>query len=461
MRREKGFIFISNPKMTSNGHAIDLRGTAETGLNWPNVDSEDKESEDCKSAVAADDGYSEEGEDQGGEEDDGEEEEEEEGDHGEEENVSDEAVEAEEVDGDELSGADPETVYHPFPILPEIVSKRYARIAALRQWLPIGPDGTMQLAQQSPNVNDPLSFPVVARFNLKCVRQTESELGQPVHIILLGYDESQDDPNRNRQSHASIFSIFYDGARTLDHLANVGDDDEVYPFSTLSSVGKLLYGTNCNGWKAIEICDVTSPHHGKSVGSIRRTVGGPGFRNTLNPQLLASWTSMTQKTLNSQANHQLDLLYQAILNAKSRATQASAPSASASSLSSSSEEEPASSSGASGGETKVHPKEKRKLILKLPARAPAHNAPNADVDDVPYLPDHLTTIVPSSTRATRVTVTAGLPQITRSKSKSAKRPRPVIDGIIVEPVEEDDEEEDENVQVKVPRHDLPSIIQGQ
>jgi len=116
--------------------------------------------------------------------------------------------------------------------------------------------------------------------------------------------------------HGGFYSIFYEGARTLDHIANVGSDDNVHPYGTLSSVGKLLYGTNCNGWKAFEVCDTNSAHHGKCLGEIRTSEGGPGFRNTLDPELLQQWSQTALKKLNKEANYRLELFREEILQAK-------------------------------------------------------------------------------------------------------------------------------------------------
>jgi hypothetical protein len=220
----------------------------------------------------------------------------------------------EEDDGDEdedeeLSGCDPHVPYYPFPLLEGILSKRFQRLSAIQKWLPIdATDGSSQLAVQSPNAQDPLALPVLAKFTFKCVRQTEAEMDNNLFVIILGYDEVGN----------GFYSIYFEGARTLDHLANVGSDDCVYPYGTLSSVAKVLYGKNCNGWKSLEVYSPDTPHNGKSLSQLRPAEGGPGFRNTLSPDLLEEWSNLGQRKLNKESNYQLEVFRHAVIQTKNR-----------------------------------------------------------------------------------------------------------------------------------------------
>ena len=206
---------------------------------------------------------------------------------------------------DELSGCDPDEPYFPFPSLPEFVSKRYQRLSAFQNWFHTRPDGTLQMPDQTDDdETSPLVLPVVAKFTQKCIRQTASELGNDVYVIILGFEE-------DRPITGNFYVVFYDGARVLEHIANVGDDDEIYPYPSLSAAGRILYGSNCNGWKAFEVCDVNNPHHGKTLASIRPSEGGPGFVNSFDPILLAKWDNLPKRQCAQQSIQYLTKFAQA------------------------------------------------------------------------------------------------------------------------------------------------------
>uniref|UniRef100_A0A6C0BMB9 Uncharacterized protein n=1 Tax=viral metagenome TaxID=1070528 RepID=A0A6C0BMB9_9ZZZZ len=200
----------------------------------------------------------------------------------------------EDDEDEELSGCDPDETYYPFPSLPGFVSKRYQRLSAFQDWFDTRSDGSLKMADQAADPTSPLAFPVVAKFAQKCVRQTSSELGNDVYVIILGFEEQ-------RPTSGNFYTVFYDGARALEHMANVGDDDEVYPYPSLSFAGRVLYGSNCNGWHAFRVCDPDSPHHDKRLASLRRSAGGPGFVNTFNRALLEKWDNLATRVCSQQS----------------------------------------------------------------------------------------------------------------------------------------------------------------
>ncbi len=98
-----------------------------------------------------------------------------------------------------------------------------------------------------------------------------------------------------------MYVVYYDGCQQLDTLCNIGDDDdEVYPWPTLSSAAKDLYRNNANGWTAFHVDHSASPWNKKALGEIRTASGGPGFRNTLGnlcqqQRLVSFWSNSAQR----------------------------------------------------------------------------------------------------------------------------------------------------------------------
>jgi hypothetical protein len=229
----------------------------------------------------------------GMEEDDVEEEVEEEEDVEEEDDEDDDVKEDDDdlkqEEDDALSGCDPTMDYHPFAQLPDFKSHRYPRelffsthlgkgalrapLNPLLSWVSWGIDyfekltntgidpntGLLATADQSMDESDPLSLPVVVRFTKRCVRQSESELGQHLILVILGHDNAE-----------NLYVMYYGGARVLDHVANVGQDEQVYPYPSLRVACQTLSGgTTTDAWKSFVVQDKVSPHDCKTLSSLR------------------------------------------------------------------------------------------------------------------------------------------------------------------------------------------------
>ncbi len=75
-----------------------------------------------------------------------------------------------------------------------------------------------------------------------------------------------------------MYVVYYGGCKRLDQHCNVGNDNKAYPWPTLSSAAKDIYGNNANGWASFRVANTDSPWDGEALDVIR---GGPRFQNTL------------------------------------------------------------------------------------------------------------------------------------------------------------------------------------
>jgi len=237
--------------------------------------------------------------------------------------VSDSEDMEEDVDDDVESGCDSDE-YYPYQGV-DYKSVRCQRNDALHDWFGVDDDGYVKMATQSENPSEPVQLPLLARFRYKCCRRTadEVEKNDDVLVVLLAVDSQS----------SNFYVIYYGGkqggVRFLEHTANIGEDLDMYPFSSLTTAAKTLYGRNANGWESFEIYDDAAydehgtliksagPHHQKKVGDLRKSKGGPGFVNTFSPEKIAFWQKFGKAELNTHANYHFNLLCDEIQKCKS------------------------------------------------------------------------------------------------------------------------------------------------
>jgi hypothetical protein len=116
--------------------------------------------------------------------------------------------------------------------------------------------------------------------------------------------------------------VYESGCAALDNVANVGEDDEVFPWDNVSSAARTLYGNNANGFLSFQVADSGSAWNEELLGPIRKSESGPGFENTLGEQkwpgfdaifltrmldedLLEKWSELGSRHLNNQATFRL------------------------------------------------------------------------------------------------------------------------------------------------------------
>ncbi len=182
----------------------------------------------------------------------------------------------------------------PFPNLPKVESFRDKRIMTLAQWMEMDElaEGGFPWPEQS-EFEAPIVLPTLVQFTLSCPYQTESERGTPLVCVLLAV--YNDVP----------YFLFYEGCHLLNHTANVGDDGNIYPWSSVNGAGKAMHGSNANAIDRFILLDKQSPYVGKSFKAL---CDGPGFENTLDYNLLEAWSKIGKTNCTRKAIYQTDLV---------------------------------------------------------------------------------------------------------------------------------------------------------
>lgn len=188
----------------------------------------------------------------------------------------------------------------PFPDYPDIESYVSERLEGLAKCCKIkkssykgNPVYEIDWPAQSTDRNEPIKLPTV----IKCKppkSQWHLDHGDELHIILFstGGAEGTTGPTR-------LYCAYYEGCRTLDHLANVSRDNEFTPWPTLAACMKCLYGNYRDAWKNMICLANDSYYSGKPLSLMKHV----GFENTNN--LCARFDDVSKTELCQRAEEQM------------------------------------------------------------------------------------------------------------------------------------------------------------
>lgn len=201
----------------------------------------------------------------------------------------------------------------PFKQLPQFKSTKHIREQAIAGLLPRDESGAITWPEQSMNPDDPLTLPTLVKFFHRSPLVNEKMREEIVCVLLATSARKVLKPSGKVNGHTGtkqcMYIMYYEGCNFLDHTANVGADGKVYPWSSLSTATKLFYGrASSNGWLSLRVMDRTSFYYGQPLVKVQNGqegYGGPGFRNTIDPEVIATWQEMGAIRISGEASHSI------------------------------------------------------------------------------------------------------------------------------------------------------------